>query len=81
MLATLVQTYYKNHFISRTRDLLKFYRLSGATFYDCINTIYQFIKPFLDDKMSILRNMEPFTKDHNSVENYKIGPLSIPAMI
>ena len=25
----------------------------GATFYDCINTIYQFIKPFLDNKMSI----------------------------
>ena len=32
---------------------MKFYRLSGATFYDCINTIYQFIKPFLDNKMSI----------------------------
>ena len=30
-----------------------FYWLSGATFYDCINTIYQFIKPFLDNKMSI----------------------------
>ena len=26
---------------------------SGATFYDCINTIYQFDKPFLDNKMSI----------------------------
>ena len=34
------------------RDELKFYRLSGATFYDCINTIYQFIKPFLDNKKS-----------------------------
>ena len=30
-----------------------FYRLSGATFYDSINTIYQFIKPFLDNKMPI----------------------------
>ena len=29
---------------------MKFYRLSDATFYDCINTIYQFIKPFLDKK-------------------------------
>ena len=29
---------------------MKFYRLSGATFYDCINTIYQFIKPFFDKK-------------------------------
>ena len=42
-----------NHFISRTRDKLKLYGLSGTTFYDCINTIYQFIKPFLDNKMSI----------------------------
>ena len=38
---------------------MKFYMLSGVTFYDCINNIYQFIKPFLDNKMSILRNMEP----------------------
>ena len=29
---------------------MKFYRLSDATFYDRINTIYQFIKPFLDKK-------------------------------
>ena len=27
--------------------------LSGATFYECINTIDQFIKPVLDNKMSI----------------------------
>ena len=53
MLATLIQRYDKNHFISRTRDKLKFYRLWGATFYDCINNIHQFIKPFLDYKMSI----------------------------
>ena len=38
---------------------MKFYRLSDATFYDCINTIYQFIKPFLDKKCLFLRNMEP----------------------
>ena len=31
---------------------MKFYRLSGSTFYNCINTIYLFIKPFLDNKMS-----------------------------
>ena len=31
---------------------MKFYRLSGATFYDCINTIYQFIKSSLDYKIS-----------------------------
>ena len=29
---------------------MKFYRLSDATFYDCINTIYYFIKHFLDKK-------------------------------
>ena len=34
------------------RDV-KFYRLSGATFYDCIDTIYRFIKHFLDNKMYI----------------------------
>ena len=32
---------------------MKYYRLSDATFYDRIYTIHQFIKPFLDDKMSI----------------------------
>ena len=32
------------------RDYLKFYRLPDATVYDRINTIYQFIKPFLDKK-------------------------------
>ena len=39
---------------------LKFYRLSGATFYDCINTIYQFIKPFLDNKMSVFKEYGAF---------------------
>ena len=43
---------------SKTRDLLKFYRLSDATFYDPINNIYQFIKPFLD-KTLFFRNMDP----------------------
>ena len=59
MLATLIQKYDKKktfHFSpsSRTRDQLKFYRLSGAIFNDCINTIYKF-KSFLDNKkMSVL---------------------------
>ena len=64
MLATIIQRYDKKsfHFLSksRTRDLLKFYRLSGATFYDCINTIYQFITPFLDNKMSIFEEYGAF---------------------
>ena len=37
------------------------YRLSDATFYDHINTIYQFIKPFLNKKCLFLRNREPLT--------------------
>ena len=42
------------------KDKLKFYSLSGATFYDCINTIYQFIKSFLDNKMSIFEEYGAF---------------------
>ena len=41
-------------------DQLKFYRLSDATFYDCINTMYHFIKPFLDNKMSIFEEYGAF---------------------
>ena len=63
MLATLIQRYDKKslNFLSssRMRDYLKFYRLSGATFYDCINTIYQFIKYFFDNHISIFEEMEP----------------------
>ena len=39
---------------------MKFYRQSDATFYDLINTIYQFIKPFLDKKMSIFEEYGAF---------------------
>ena len=53
MSATLIQRYEKNYFISRSSDYLKSYRLSVTTFYDCINTIYQIIKPFFDNEMSI----------------------------
>ena len=34
--------------------------LSGATFYNCIYTIYQFIKPFLDKKISIFKEYGAF---------------------
>ena len=44
---------------------MKFYRLSGATFYDCSNTIYQFIKPFLDNKISIF-------EEYGAFKNYTI---------
>ena len=55
----------KNRFISRMRDQLKFCRLSDATFYDCINTIYQFIKPFLDNKISIFKEYGAFNTEYN----------------
>ena len=59
MLPTFIQRYNKKvisfliQFKNERLFELKFYRLSDATFYDYINTIYQFIKPFLDNKMSI----------------------------
>ena len=64
MWATLIQRYDKksDQFLSssRMRDKLKFYWLSGATFYDRINTIHQFIKPFFDNKMSIFEEYGAF---------------------
>ena len=39
---------------------MKFYRLSGATFYDCIYNIYRFIKSFLENKMSIFEEYGAF---------------------
>ena len=55
MLSTIIQWYNKKsiHFwsSSKMRDLLlKFYRLSDATFYDRINTEYQFYKSFLEEQ-------------------------------
>ena len=44
----------------KNERLSEIYRLSVATFYDCINTIYQFIKPFLDNKMSIFKEYGAF---------------------
>ena len=41
---------------------MKFYRLSDATFYDRINTIFPVIKPFLDNKTSILEEYRAFKK-------------------
>ena len=60
MLATLIQRYDNISFHFKN-ERLRFYRLSGAPFYDCINTIYQFINPFLDNKCLFFRDMEPVT--------------------
>ena len=66
-----LEIWYKIHFVSRTRDLLKFYRLSGATFYDCINTIYHInlLKLSWIIKCLFLRYMEPLSygADKNSL--------------
>ena len=37
-----------------------YYRLSDATFYDCINTKYQYIKPSWTTKMYIFEKYEAF---------------------
>ena len=63
-MATLLQRYDKkiiSFFIQlKNERLTEFYRLSGATFYDQINAICKFIKPFLDNKMSIFEEYGAF---------------------
>ena len=49
---------------------MKFYRLSDAAFYDHIDTIYQFIKPFLDKKCLFLRDMEPLNGEHFNLNHF-----------
>ena len=60
MLLTLIQRYDIKTFHFDTVQEQEINRLSGATFYDCINTIYQFIKHFLDNKMSIFEEYGAF---------------------
>ena len=76
---------YFNHFIfwsnSKMRGYLKFYRLSDATFYNHIKTIYQLIKPFLDKKYLFLGNMESLNYRKLMVKwnSYKCsGSFSLP---
>ena len=63
MLSTFIQRYDKKiiSFLTQFKNkrLTEISQLSDATFYDRINSIYQFIKPFLDHKCPFLRNMEP----------------------
>ena len=54
------------------RDSLRLYRLSKATFYDRINTVYHFIKPFLDKKCLFWRNMEPLIYSEGQRLNLKV---------
>ena len=59
MLATLIQRYdLKNHLILRMRDRLKFYRLSGAIFYDCIISYINLLNLSWRITCQFFRNME-----------------------
>ena len=60
MLAILIQRYDKNSFHFKNESLTETYRLSGTTFYDCINTIYQFINLPWRKKMSIFEEYGAF---------------------
>ena len=63
MVATLIQRYDKKIISFQERETkLKFYRLSSATFYDCINTIYQFLNLSWIIKYLFFKNMEPLIK-------------------
>ena len=58
MLATFIQRYDKKSFYLKNERLTEI--LQASTFYDCINTIYQFMKTFLDNKMSIFEEYGAF---------------------
>ena len=83
-LATLIHRCNKNQFIFdsvQERELTEIYRLSGATVYDYINTIYQFFKPFMDHKMSIFEEYGAFNNDHfQSLFSYRIIPFRWAAL-
>ena len=60
LLVTLIQRYDKNHFIS-FQERQTIWNFTGcATSFDGINTIYQFIKPVLDNKRSIFEEYGTF---------------------
>ena len=60
MLPTLTQRYDKKSFHFKNKTLIEINRLSRATFYDCLNTIYQFIKSFLENEMSVFKEYGSF---------------------
>ena len=58
--------YPQHMFSSRNKKDISIFQMIKALYlllctpYDCINTIYQFIKAFLDNKMSIFEEYEAF---------------------
>ena len=61
MLVTFIQIYEKKSFHF---DPV----LEQETNYDCINTIYQFVKPFLDNKMSMFEEYGAFNSSNNMAQ-------------
>ena len=59
MLATLIQRYDKT-FHYKNKSLTEILQVVRCHIYDCINTIYLFIKPFLSNKMSIFEEYGVF---------------------
>ena len=59
MLPTLIQIYDRKSFHFKNKRLTEILQ-TGAIFYDCISTIYQFIIPFLDNKMSVFEEYGAF---------------------
>ena len=60
MLTALIQKCDKKSFHLKKERPTVILQAVRCHIYDCVNTIYQFIKPFLDNKMSIW-NMEPLS--------------------
>ena len=59
MLPTLIQRYDKKSFHFKNERLTEILQAVRCHTY-CINTIYQFIKPFLDDKMPVFEEYGAF---------------------
>ena len=61
-------------------DQLKFYGLSNATFYECINAIYQFIKPFLDKKHPFFEEYGAFKPRQYCIQNNNCPAIQGPVV-
>ena len=59
-LATLIQRYDKKSFHFKNKRLTEIVQAVRCPLYDCNNTIYQFIKSFLNNKMSIFEEYGAF---------------------
>ena len=60
MLATLIQRYDKKLFHFKYERLTEILQAVRCHIYGCINTMHQFIKSFLDNKMSIFEGYGAF---------------------